>query len=96
MSPQFHLPEQNAIAAGARLLVEAGADQQIVLGVLRKSGLSKIDSIRLLSELVGIPMMQAKNVVQASRAWSHTFDKDTDLQASIADALEALRREDLS
>ena len=90
MTADFKLPEQNAIAFRATRLVEAGADQEIVLGVMRQGGLSKIDSIRLLGELTAIPLMQAKNVVEASRAWRQTFPRDKEFHALLAEALQAL------
>ena len=90
MMAHFKLPEQNAIAARAARLAEAGVDREIVLGVMRMGGLSKIDSIRLLGELMAIPLMQAKTVIERSRAWSQTFSRDKEFQARLTEARLAL------
>ncbi len=94
MTAHFKLPEQNAIAADAQRLFEAGVDQEIVIGVLCKRGLSKIDSIKLMSELTGMPLLEAKNVVHNSRAWQHTFARDESFQRQLAEALDALKEDE--
>ncbi len=91
MSPAFNIAEQTALAHGARLLLDAGAEPEVVLGVLRKGGLGLLNSIKVWSELAGIPLVEAQKAVQKSRAWQHHFDKDTELQARIAEAFAALR-----
>ncbi len=96
MTLHFKLPEQNAIAADAQRLLEAGVDREIVMGVLAKGGLSKIDSIRLMSELTGVPLLEAKNMVQNSRAWQHRLARDPTFQAQVAEALQALRDDECS
>ena len=94
MSPSFNIAEQAALAAAARQLLEAGVEQDVILGVLRKGGLGLLNSIKVLSELTGMPLVAAQKAVQGSRAWQHTFDKDAALQASIAEAFEALREDE--
>ena len=90
MCPSFNIPEQTALAVTALRLVEAGADQDVVLGVLRKGGLGQLDSMKVLSEATGMGLLEAKRLVQASRAWSSAFAKDKALQQSIADAQHAV------
>ena len=94
MTAHFKLPEQNAIAADAARLVEAGASEEIVIGVLCRGGLSKIDSMRLMSELTGVPLLEMRKRVEASRAWRHTFARDTAFHAEIAEAVRVLREDD--
>jgi ribosomal protein L7/L12 len=93
MSPAFNIAEQTALAQGARLLLDAGVEPEVVLGVLRKGGLGLLNSIKVWSELTGIPLVEAQKVVQKSRAWQHTFEKDAELQGRIAEAAAALREE---
>ncbi len=93
MSPSFNIAEQTALARGARQLLDAGVDQEIVLGVLRKGGLGLLNSIKVLGELTGMPLPEAQKVVQKSRAWQHGFAKDTALLAAVAEALEALKQD---
>ncbi|HEY0786386.1 MAG TPA: hypothetical protein VGD62_10975 [Acidobacteriaceae bacterium] len=90
MTAPFKLPEQNAIAERAARLVEAGADPQIVLGIMRQGGLSKIDSIKLFSELTGMPLLQAKDAIHQSRAWNHAFSRDRQFHAQLAETLQFL------
>ena len=94
MSPAFNIAEQTALAQGARLLLEAGVDQEVVLGVLRKGGLGLLNSIKVLSELTEIPLPEAQKTVQKSRAWQRSFDKDSVLQAQVAEAIQALKSHD--
>ncbi len=94
MTAHFKLPEQNAIAADAQRLLDAGVDQEILIGVLCKRGLSKIDSIKLMSELTGLPLLEAQKIVQKSRAWQHTFARDEAFQRQLAEALLALKEDE--
>jgi ribosomal protein L7/L12 len=94
MTAPFKLPEQNAIAADAQRLFEAGVEQEIVIGVLCKGGLSKIDSIKLMSELAGMPLLEAQKLVQKSRAWQHTFARDAAFHAQLDEVLRALRADE--
>jgi ribosomal protein L7/L12 len=94
VTAHFKLPEQNAIAADAQRLLDAGVDQEILIGVLCKRGLSKIDSIKLMSELTGLPLLEAQKIVQKSRAWQHTFARDEAFQRQLAEALLALKEDE--
>ncbi len=94
MTAPFKLPEQNAIAVQAARLVDAGADEELILGVLRKGGLSLVDSIRLYGQLTNTPLLEAKKILLASHAWSHRFDRDAEAQARVAEALKALRADE--
>ena len=94
MTAHFKLPEQNAIAADAQRLFDAGVDQEIVIGILCKGGLSKIDSIRLMSAMTGMPLLEAKNVVHKSRAWQHTFARDEAFHAQLDEVLRALKEDE--
>jgi ribosomal protein L7/L12 len=94
MTLHFKLPEQNAIAADAQRLLDAGVEQEVVIGVLCRGGLSKIDSIKLMSELMGMPLIESQKVVQQSRAWQHGFPRDTAFHAQLDEVLRALREDD--
>ncbi len=94
MTAHFKLPEQNAIAADAQRLFDAGVEQEVVIGFLCKGGLSKIDSIRLMSQLTGMPLLEAKKLVHSSRAWQHTFAKDAAFHAQLAAVMQALREDE--
>jgi ribosomal protein L7/L12 len=90
VAPSFNIPEQTALAIAALRLFEAGTEPDVVLGVMRKGGLGLIDSMKVWSEASGIGLLEAKRVVQASRAWAPSFEKDKALQQAISDAQHAL------
>ena len=69
IKPGFHLPEQMMLAARAEEMLHSGADFESVLTFLRSGGLGKLDSMRVLSNSTGLGLVEAKNIVQASKAW---------------------------
>ncbi|WP_158615424.1 hypothetical protein [Acidipila sp. EB88] len=50
-------------------MLQIGDDHESVLRFLRNGGLSKIDSMRVLSQATGIPLLKARDIVQSSQAW---------------------------
>ena len=69
MEAGWRFPEQAALAAEATMLLETGEDQETVLAFLRKGGMGKLDSMRVLSSATGIPLLRCKDIVQRSAAW---------------------------
>lgn len=69
MDGAFKLPEQTALAAEADMLLQTGESHEKVLAFLRSGGMSKLDSMRVLSRATGLPLLQCKNIVLQSRAW---------------------------
>ena len=65
----FNLPEQVASAAEAESMLAIGLPREEVLAFLRARGMSKIDTMRVLADATGISLIEAKNVVQGSKAW---------------------------
>ena len=73
MDGGWKLPEQAALANEAEMLLQTGEPQESVLAFLRKGGMSKLDSMRVLSMATGIPLLQCKDIVQRGLALSGAY-----------------------
>ncbi len=69
METGWKFPEQAALARHAEMLLETGEEHETVLSYLRKGGMGKLDSMRVLSSATGISLLKCKDIVQASTAW---------------------------
>jgi ribosomal protein L7/L12 len=73
---------------------EGGDDVDSVVGYLRTSGCSKIDSIAVLNATYGIGLAEAKKIVHFSLTWADTRASDESFHESIADAVTKLNSGD--
>ncbi len=71
----------------ARLMLGRGDDIQEVLEALREKSPSIIQSMKVVREVLGVPMNMAKDLVHNSRAWSDMRDIHSELHAQ-AEAVE--------
>jgi ribosomal protein L7/L12 len=62
-----------------------------VLKLLRRNDYSKIESIKVLVDIGGQSLADAKEAVHNSRAWRDTADEDAKFHDSILNALEGPR-----
>jgi len=69
---------------------EGGDDVDSVVGCLRTSGCSKIDSIAVLNTTYGIGLAEAKKIVHFSPDWADTRASDENFHESIEDAVTKL------
>ena len=69
MDTGWKFPEQAALARHAEMLLHTGETHETVLSYLRKGGMGKLDSMRVLSSATGIPLLKCKDIVQGSTAW---------------------------
>jgi hypothetical protein len=69
---------------------EGGEDVETMVGYLRTSGCSKIDSIAVLNGTYGIGLAEAKKIVHFSPTWADTRASDDNFHESIADAVAKL------
>jgi len=60
----------NELLETARTVLEGGADWEATLAELRRLGASPIASIKVVRELKGISLGEAKDAVHFSRAWA--------------------------
>jgi hypothetical protein len=69
---------------------EGGEDVEAIVGYLRISGRSKIDSIAVLNGTYGIGLAEAEKIVHFSPTWADTRASDESFHESIADAVTKL------
>jgi len=81
---------RNELIAECRRRSEAGESVGAIIGYLRTSGCSKIDSIAVLVTTCGIGLAEAKKIVHFSPTWDDTRASDENFHESIADALTRL------
>jgi hypothetical protein len=62
-----------------------------VLKLLRSNGYSKVQSIKVLVDIGGQSLADAKQAVHYSRTWRDTADEDAKFHDSILNALEGQR-----
>jgi hypothetical protein len=60
MKADFKTEEQAAVASDAEKLINSGADNEIVLGLLRERGFDKLDSIKAIVNATGMSLGEAK------------------------------------
>jgi ribosomal protein L7/L12 len=76
--------------SAARRMRSEGVDTEYIVGYLRASGLYQIQSIKILREIDGLNLAQAKKLVHLSRTWADTRDADDSLHDSAERALHDL------
>jgi 3-deoxy-D-manno-octulosonic-acid transferase len=74
------------IVEEARKIKQGGAGSEAVLKFLRDQGLGKIDSIKVLRDLYGIGLKEAKEIVDQSPVWSDRFEADHELWKELEEA----------
>ena len=74
----------------AKRLLEAGAEPELILTLLRERGVGRIDSVYALAGLMKRPVPEARDLVNASQTWSHRYDTDARFRAVARDALRHL------
>jgi hypothetical protein len=67
-----------------------GEDVETIVGHLRTSGYTKIDSIAILNATYGIGFAEAKKIVHFSPTWADTRASDDNFHESIDYALTKL------
>jgi hypothetical protein len=75
------------LIAECRRRSEGGESVESIIGYLRASGCSKIDSIAVLNRACGIGLAKAKEIVHFSAIWADTKAADEKFHEDIVDAL---------
>jgi ribosomal protein L7/L12 len=75
----------------ARRMRSIGADTDDVLAFLREKGCYKLQSIKVLREVEGISLGEAKERVHLSRTWADTREADDKLHEVAERALESFK-----
>jgi hypothetical protein len=86
-------PPDPEVISDARRLAAAGANREMILVFLRDRGFNKIDSIKTVRSLYGLSMVEAKDLVDCSAAWSDRFDSDIEFRKTAMRALRDLAAE---
>jgi hypothetical protein len=76
----------------AKQMRAEGLDTEEILTFFRKSGCSKIGSMRLMMSLEGLILDAAKHRVHFSRTWEDVRDADETFQETVVEAAERLPR----
>lgn len=77
----------NAIMEFSRELLSRGASTDDLLAKLREKGCSKIDSMKFLMQLKGLPLSEAKRAVHLSKAWESDRERDDAFHQALEDGL---------
>jgi ribosomal protein L7/L12 len=72
-----------ALVARAREMLSHGGNVEEVLSLLRHSGCSKVESIKLLKDVAGLNLDEAKRQVHLSETWRDRREADDELHASL-------------
>jgi len=75
------------LATECRKLNDSGADLEDILTYLRNEGCSKIDSIVVLHEVLGISLGDAKGLVHCSSTWRDVREQDDAFHDQLIEAL---------
>jgi ribosomal protein L7/L12 len=86
LGSRFARPDHATLLHLAAGLDRDGRDLDSVLRALRDKGANVIDSIRVMRELKGWPLAQAKDIVHSSAAWSDLRDFHDELHAAHVEA----------
>ena len=87
MDHQLVYPE---LVALARIMLAEGADIETILDAMRERSPSIIQSMKVVRDILGVSMEDAKQLVHHSRAWSDMRDEHSELHER---AEAALRRQ---
>jgi len=70
------------VDAAKKLSIDGSSSEEILV-FLRRQGCSKVEAIKILVELEGVPLSEAKRRVHCSRAWADTRQRDEEFHESI-------------
>ena len=77
-----------ALVEASRRLLESGASNEDVLGLLRREGCEIITSIRILAAAAGMNTNDAKRIVHFSKSWADRRDANDRLHRAIDEVID--------
>lgn len=80
----------SAIKSALRDSVAAGCSREDLIQAMRKAGLNQIACIKMLRDLCGISLGDAKEAVHYSRAWADRRESNEALHEAAFEALDEL------
>jgi ribosomal protein L7/L12 len=85
-SEQARMKSQLEYVDRCKQLQAEGKAGDEILAVLRSQGCSKVQSIAVVAECLGMSLVQAKKWVHSSPAWADVKERDDRLQMKLGDA----------
>ena len=86
-------PNIDPFVQEVRLLRAKGASIEDILVLLRQKGLSRIGSTRVLMEIEGLSLAEAKPVVHLSRAWADTREEAERFHEMLEEAARQIEQD---
>jgi hypothetical protein len=83
MRPAPTMTTPDEILEECREMLRDGAQLENVLGLLRKRGLSKVESAKALIGLQQADIRAAKEIVHYSATWANVRERDEEFQRSL-------------
>jgi hypothetical protein len=77
----------------ARKLIQAGADQELILLFMRERKFDQADCVYAFESLYKIKFSEAKNIVFMSKAWSDQYERTKSLHEAARQAVRLLAKE---
>jgi hypothetical protein len=78
------------VVEGARKLIRAGADRELVPLFMRDRGFGQADCVYAIESLYKTKFSEAKNIVFISRAWSDQYESNKNLREAGRKAMRLL------
>jgi hypothetical protein len=72
----------NARSESSRILARGGSLEEVV-AFLRREGLSKVETLQVLTDVAGISLGRAKEIVHLSPVWRDAYEADESLHDDI-------------
>ena len=79
--------ENETLLDHARRMLSEGQDLETIISLLRESGCHKNDSIRIIRELIGVSLGEAKDIVHFSNAWKDVKERDEAFHDVLEEAI---------
>jgi hypothetical protein len=87
-------PERKHLAETCRRMFASGESDESILAFLRREGCWKIASIRILMEVKGLPLPEAKALVHRSATWSDVYERDEAFHDELEQVVRVWQREE--
>jgi hypothetical protein len=79
----------NDLLAECQALLSRGQGFEAILSLLRQRGLSKVESIKVLSDAARLPLAESKRIVHLSTTWRDERASGEELHEAIDEALRS-------
>jgi|1186.fasta_scaffold872992_1 hypothetical protein len=84
----------DAIGVAAARVYAQCQDVEVLLKVLRDSGVNRGRSVLLLARILDVPLRKADEITLCSQTWADEFEEALTMREPILRALEIMREEE--